>query len=145
MHPDPLRYVARHTNTEIIQTFVYRTAYVLWSYGRRAATVPCVPARAPTNVQLGKGVRRLRLARRLTIETLAGEARMHPTYLSAIERGLRNPTWTKLCQLAEALDITISTLARIAEAEAYGAVYTPEDGDALNTAPTAAPTSPWRR
>jgi transcriptional regulator with XRE-family HTH domain len=50
---------------------------------------------------------------------------MHPTYLSAIERGLRNPTWTKLCHLAEALDITISTLAQVAEAEAYGAAQVP--------------------
>jgi transcriptional regulator with XRE-family HTH domain len=79
----------------------------------------------PTTVQLGHAVRRLRHARRLSIEALAGNARMHATYLSAIERGLRNPTWSKLCDLAEALDITISALARVAEAEAYGAAYAP--------------------
>jgi transcriptional regulator with XRE-family HTH domain len=53
---------------------------------------------------------------------------MHPTYLSAIERGVRNPTWTKLCMLAEALDISIATLARVAEAEAYGAAHVPWEG-----------------
>lgn len=83
---------------------------------------------APSNAHLGYGVRRLRIARRLSIETLAANADMHPTYLSTIERGLSNPTWTKVCNLAEALDITISALARVAEAEAYGAAYAP-DGD----------------
>jgi transcriptional regulator with XRE-family HTH domain len=48
---------------------------------------------------------------------------MHPTYLSAIERGHRNPTWTKLCGLAQALDITVYALVRVAEAEALGAAY----------------------
>ena len=79
----------------------------------------------PTCAQLGRGVRRLRLARSMSIEGLAGLAHMHPTYLSAIERGLRNPTWAKLCALAEAFDITISALARVAEAEVYGAIYSP--------------------
>ena len=79
----------------------------------------------PTHAQLGRAIRRLRLARRLSIESLAGDALMHPTYLSAIERGHRNPTWTKLCGLAEALDIEVSALARAAEAEVYGAMHVP--------------------
>ncbi len=77
----------------------------------------------PTNAQLGRAIRRLRLARRLSIESLAGDALMHPTYLSAIERGHRNPTWTKLCGLAEALDITVYALVRVAEAEALRAAW----------------------
>ncbi len=64
----------------------------------------------------------------MSIEGLAGLAHMHPTYLSAIERGLRNPTWTKLCNLAEALDITISALAQVAEAEEFGAAFYPDPG-----------------
>jgi transcriptional regulator with XRE-family HTH domain len=78
---------------------------------------------APTNTQLGRAVRRLRLARHLSIEALAGAANMHPTYLSAIERGLRNPTWVKLCDLAEAFGITVAALVHAAEAEAYGAAW----------------------
>ncbi len=79
----------------------------------------------PSNAQLGRGVRRLREARRLSIEELAGEAEMHPTYLSTIERGLSNPTWEKVCDLAEAFDITVCQLAHVAEAELYGAPYVP--------------------
>jgi transcriptional regulator with XRE-family HTH domain len=42
---------------------------------------------------------------------------MHPTYLSGIERGIRNPTWDKLTALARALDIPVSALARDAEVQ----------------------------
>jgi transcriptional regulator with XRE-family HTH domain len=82
----------------------------------------------PSYAQLGRGVRRLGLARGLSIESLAGDARMHPTYLSAIERGLRNPTWVKLCDLAQALGITLAMLVRVAEAEAHGAMCVPGVG-----------------
>ena len=50
----------------------------------------------PTNPALGVAIRLLRHARDLTIEDLAHDADMHPTYLSGIERGRRNPTWNKL-------------------------------------------------
>lgn len=93
-----------------------------WSYTKAA---PSTTPTLPTHAQLGRAVRRIRNARRLSIEALAGAAHMHPTYLSAIERGLRNPTWTKLCNLAGALGIEPSALVRAAEAEAYGAMYTP--------------------
>ncbi len=49
---------------------------------------------------------------------LAHDADIHPTYLSGIERGVRNPTWTKFCALAGALKIPVSGLAREAEVEA---------------------------
>jgi transcriptional regulator with XRE-family HTH domain len=71
-----------------------------------------------TGADLGRAVRRLRKAHGLKIEALAFAADMHPTYLSGIERGLRNPTWRKLCGLADALDVSVSTLAGEAEEEA---------------------------
>jgi transcriptional regulator with XRE-family HTH domain len=71
-----------------------------------------------SGTDLGQAIRRLRRAHRVTIEDLAATAGMHPTYLSGIERGLRNPTWSKLCGLADALDVPISTLAGEAEQEA---------------------------
>lgn len=80
----------------------------------------------PTRRHLGHAIRRLRQARRMSIEALGGLADIHPTYVSSIERGLSNPTWDKLCNLAGALNITISQLARVAEAEVYGAAFTPD-------------------
>lgn len=74
--------------------------------------------RAPTNAALGRAIRRLRRKRGLSIEALAHKADMHITYLSQIERGLRNPTWNKLCGLAVALDTPISTIAGEAEHDA---------------------------
>jgi transcriptional regulator with XRE-family HTH domain len=74
-----------------------------------------MPARAPTNAALGRATRRLRKHRKLTFETLALDADMHPTYMSGIERGVRNPTWSKLCGLADALAISISAIAAEAE------------------------------
>jgi len=71
-----------------------------------------------TGADLGRAVRRLRKARGLKIEVLAFAADMHPTYLSGIERGRRNPTWAKLCGLADALGVSVSTLAAEAEEEA---------------------------
>jgi transcriptional regulator with XRE-family HTH domain len=74
---------------------------------------------APTpGAGLGQAIRRLRRARHLTIEDLAHSAGTHATYLSGIERGIRNPTWGKINRLAEALDISVAVLAEEAEAEA---------------------------
>jgi transcriptional regulator with XRE-family HTH domain len=72
----------------------------------------------PTNADLGAAIRRLRHERRQTIEALAFEADMHPTYLSGIERGVRNPTWDKLCGLARALGVSMIALVQTAEQEA---------------------------
>jgi len=71
-----------------------------------------------SGTDLGRAVRRLRRAHRLTIEDLAAAAGMHPTYLSGIERGVRNPTWSKVCGLADALEVSVSALAGEAEEEA---------------------------
>jgi transcriptional regulator with XRE-family HTH domain len=72
----------------------------------------------PTNTDLGQAVRRLRRERRLTIEALAFAADMHPTYVSGIERGVRNPSWEKIASLARALGVPVSTLVAAAEQEA---------------------------
>lgn len=56
--------------------------------------------------------------RNLSIEALAFAADMHPTYVSTIERGHSNPSWSKFCAIAQALDLTVYDLAKAAEAEA---------------------------
>ncbi len=71
-----------------------------------------------TNIDLGRAIRRLRREQRLTIEVLALDADMHPTYLSGIERGIRNPTWDKIGSLARTLDMPVSAVVQAAEQEA---------------------------
>jgi transcriptional regulator with XRE-family HTH domain len=88
------------------------------SSGNRAG----VPASIPTNADLGRAIRRLRRGRDLTIEGLAHVADMHPTYLSGIERGVRNPTWSKLADLARGLEVPLAEIVKDAEAEAELAV-----------------------
>jgi DNA-binding XRE family transcriptional regulator len=80
----------------------------------------------PGSHELGRTLRRLRRSKGLTIETLAFSARLHPTYLSGIERGERNPTWAKLCSLAYSLDTLVSVLVQAAEGEAQIAQITHE-------------------
>ena len=54
---------------------------------------------------LGRNVRKWRLQRGMTQEQLALDAGMKRSYLSELERGLRNPTVRALTRLAEALSI----------------------------------------
>lgn len=59
---------------------------------------------------LGRNVQRLRLARGWSQENLADEAGVHRTYVSGVERGVRNPTVTILAKLAKALSVAPSEL-----------------------------------
>ena len=61
---------------------------------------------------LGENVRKARQARGLSQEELALEAGMKRSYLSELERGLRNPTVRALERLALALQTEPSDLLR---------------------------------
>jgi transcriptional regulator with XRE-family HTH domain len=63
--------------------------------------------------QVGINVRRLREGRHLSQEELAFEAELHRTYISGVERGIRNPTVTVVAKIARALDVTPDQLLRI--------------------------------
>ena len=58
----------------------------------------------------GKNVRRLRDASGFTQERLADKADLDPTYISGIERGLRNPTLLIIVRLAKALGVPLCEL-----------------------------------
>ena len=60
--------------------------------------------------RIGRNVRRLREAKGFSQEQLAFEADMHRTYVSGIERGVRNPTAPVLERLATALGCVITDL-----------------------------------
>ena len=54
-------------------------------------------------VQVGKTIRRLRLAKGWTQEELAAHAKLHPTYIGGVERGERNIGLDNLIKIAHAL------------------------------------------
>ncbi len=72
----------------------------------------------PANEDLGRAIRRLRQAQRLSIEALAFKAGVTSAHLSRMERGHGNPTWVTLRGVAGALGVTVAQLARAAEEEA---------------------------
>jgi len=55
-------------------------------------------------------LREIRNSRRISQEQLALEADLDRTYISLLERGLRNPTLRIILQLAEVLDTPVSQI-----------------------------------
>ncbi len=60
--------------------------------------------------RIGRNIKRLREGLKLSQEDLAEKARLHRTYVSGVERGVRNPTITVLEKFAKALDVNIGAL-----------------------------------
>ncbi len=54
---------------------------------------------------VGKNIRRIREEKELSQEDLAFECELHRTYISGVERGIRNPTIVSLEKIADALDV----------------------------------------
>lgn len=75
-----------------------------------------MPASRITRAALGAAVRELRTQRGISQEALADAAQVHVTYLSGIERGIRNPSLDKLNALAGALEIRTLELLACADA-----------------------------
>lgn len=59
---------------------------------------------------LGANVRKIREAKGWSQDKLADESGLHRTYISGIERGVRNPTVEIVQQIATALKVNISDL-----------------------------------
>jgi transcriptional regulator with XRE-family HTH domain len=55
--------------------------------------------------QVGMNVKRVRRERGLSQEELGFRAELHRTYISGVERGIRNPTIIVLGRIADALDV----------------------------------------
>ena len=70
-------------------------------------------AKAPLSRPLaafGLNVRKRRESLDLTQLEAAERADLDPTYISGIERGVRNPSLVSIARVAKALDITVSEL-----------------------------------
>ena len=71
-----------------------------------------MPKRDSVLAKLGLNVRKRREARELTQEILAERASLDPTYISGIERGLRNPGIKNVAKLAKALGLSTAELCK---------------------------------
>jgi transcriptional regulator with XRE-family HTH domain len=74
-----------------------------------------VAQRSQAHAALGAAVRDFRARRGISQEDLADLSGMHRTYLGGIERGTRNPSFTNIRRLADALEVRTSELMGRAE------------------------------
>ena len=65
---------------------------------------------AEIQVRFGMRVRQLRQRRRLSQEDLGFEAGLDRTYISGIERGVRNVSLKNIAAIATALQVTLAEL-----------------------------------
>lgn len=61
---------------------------------------------------LSEAIRKRRQAKNISQEALAEIADFDRTYISLLERGERNPSFTNLCRVAAALGVTPSELLK---------------------------------
>ena len=71
-----------------------------------------MPKRDPVLIAVGQNVRKRREALGLTQEALSDKAGLDQTYISGIERGLRNPGIINIAKLAKALKISVAELCK---------------------------------
>ena len=68
--------------------------------------------RHPSLAALGRNLRAPCQKRRLTQEKLGELAELDPTYISGIERGIRNPSLLSLLRIAKALGVSVADLCK---------------------------------
>ncbi len=62
--------------------------------------------------QVGRNIAQLRHKQGLSQEDLEHESGIHRTYISGVERGIRNPTITVLKQIADGLKVPLARIVR---------------------------------
>ncbi len=55
-------------------------------------------------------MREIRVSRGLTQEQVSAASGLHPTYISDIERGARNPSWEVISRLASGIGVTTADI-----------------------------------
>lgn len=75
-----------------------------------------MPPRAEPQPALGRAVRRLRKAKKMSQEELALAAYVHPTWVSRLETGKLNPSWGMVERVCNGLGVTVLELAKAVEA-----------------------------
>lgn len=79
--------------------------------GGRVSSISDLPSRMDdVRKRLGRNVARFRHQKGLSQEAFADLADLHRTYVSDVERGVRNPTATVIVKLAKALGVSAGDL-----------------------------------
>jgi transcriptional regulator with XRE-family HTH domain len=71
--------------------------------------------RSPAHAALGDAIRQVRTEAEMSQEELAEAAGTDLTQVGGIERGVRNPSYTTLLRLAEALKTSVGELTSLAD------------------------------
>lgn len=61
---------------------------------------------------LGENIKKERIEKELSQEQLAEKTGLHRTYISQLERGLRNPTITTLSKITKVLNVSLDALIK---------------------------------
>ena len=69
-----------------------------------------IPMKTEHLKRFGAHIRYLRNQQQLSQEQLAEKAGMHRTYIGMVERGERNPALLNLIRLAEALEVSLTSV-----------------------------------
>lgn len=94
---------------EYITSRISLRAGILHAMTATRSTSSPAPA-APISVALGKRIKQCRHEAEKSQETLAFEAHVDRTYISAIERGIANPSVETLANICYALNVTLAEL-----------------------------------
>jgi transcriptional regulator with XRE-family HTH domain len=77
-------------------------------------SIVCMVSAEP-QTSLGEALRQVRRELGLKQEAVGLKADIHPTWISHIESGRENPTWSTVTKIAAALGIKVSELAQRVE------------------------------
>ncbi len=69
-----------------------------------------IPARSDAHLAFGATVRRIRALRGISQQGLAQSCGLDRTYISGIERGMRNPSLTNILKIADSLAVSPAEL-----------------------------------
>ncbi len=67
---------------------------------------------AEISIKLGKNLKRIRIAKKLSQGAIARKLKVHRAYISGVENGKRNPTLATIQKLAEALGVSADELLK---------------------------------
>jgi transcriptional regulator with XRE-family HTH domain len=74
--------------------------------------IPSVPRKSLQLKILGERIREMRRVKNLTQEALAYESDIDRSYIGGVERGERNLSFDKLCQIAHSLGCDVAALTK---------------------------------